>query len=94
MTVTYTGHTQKNGAVLIVFTIKTAPFFCVYPVLIFHLEIRDTSVLEVVADNNDTSSFYAIVDIYESIYMFIKWNVLESLEKMRKAVFSLPLHNM
>jgi hypothetical protein len=28
----YTGHTQKNGAVLIVFTIKTAPFFCVCPV--------------------------------------------------------------
>jgi hypothetical protein len=29
-----TGHTQKNGAVLIVFTIKTAPFFCVCPVYI------------------------------------------------------------
>jgi hypothetical protein len=28
----YTGHTQKNGAVLIVFTITTAPFFCVCPV--------------------------------------------------------------
>jgi hypothetical protein len=28
----HTGHTQKNGAVLIVFTIKTAPFFCVCPV--------------------------------------------------------------
>jgi hypothetical protein len=28
----YTGHTQKNGEVLIVFTIKTAPFFCVCPV--------------------------------------------------------------
>ena len=27
-----TGHTQKNDAVVIVFTIKTAPFFCVYPV--------------------------------------------------------------
>jgi hypothetical protein len=27
-----TGHTQKNGAVLIVKTIKTAPFFCVCPV--------------------------------------------------------------
>jgi hypothetical protein len=25
----YTGHTQKNGAVLIVNTVKTAPFFCV-----------------------------------------------------------------
>jgi hypothetical protein len=28
----YTGHTQKNGAVLIVNIIKTAPFFCVFPV--------------------------------------------------------------
>jgi hypothetical protein len=28
----YTGHTQKNGAVVIVNTIKTAPFFCVCPV--------------------------------------------------------------
>jgi hypothetical protein len=27
-----TGHTQKNGAVLIVFTIKTAPLFYVCPV--------------------------------------------------------------
>jgi hypothetical protein len=27
-----TGHTHTNGAVLIVFTIKTAPFFCVWPV--------------------------------------------------------------
>jgi hypothetical protein len=26
------GHTQNNGAVLIVFTIKTAPLFCVCPV--------------------------------------------------------------
>ena len=30
----YTGHTQTNGAVLIVNTIKTAPFFCVCPVYI------------------------------------------------------------
>jgi hypothetical protein len=28
----HTGHTQKNGAVLIVNTIKTAPLFCVRPV--------------------------------------------------------------
>jgi hypothetical protein len=28
----YTGYTQKNGAVLIVKTIETAPFFCVYSV--------------------------------------------------------------
>jgi hypothetical protein len=31
----YTWHTQKNGAVLIVFTIKSAPFFCVCPVYIY-----------------------------------------------------------
>jgi hypothetical protein len=29
---TYTGHTQKNGAVLILKTIKNAPLFCVLPV--------------------------------------------------------------
>jgi hypothetical protein len=28
----YTGYTQKNGAVSIVFTIEPAPFFCVYSV--------------------------------------------------------------
>jgi hypothetical protein len=28
----YTGHTQKNGAVLKEFTFDTAPFFCVCPV--------------------------------------------------------------
>jgi hypothetical protein len=31
----YTGYTQKNGAVSIVFTIETAPFLCVYPVCIY-----------------------------------------------------------
>jgi hypothetical protein len=31
-TLYYTEHTQNNGAVLIVFNIKTAPFFCVCPV--------------------------------------------------------------
>jgi hypothetical protein len=30
----YTGHTQMNGAVLIVNTITTAPFFCVFPVYV------------------------------------------------------------
>jgi hypothetical protein len=29
-----TGHTQKNGAVSILFTFETAPFFCVCPVYI------------------------------------------------------------
>jgi hypothetical protein len=29
----YTGHTQKNGAVSKEFTFDTAPFFCVFPVL-------------------------------------------------------------
>ena len=37
LTCTYTGHTQKNGAVLIVFTIETAPFFCVCPVYRYRL---------------------------------------------------------
>ena len=32
---TYTGHTQKNGAVLKVKTNKTAPFFYVCPVYIY-----------------------------------------------------------
>jgi hypothetical protein len=32
MTLNNTGHTQTNGAVLIVKTIKIAPFFCVCPV--------------------------------------------------------------
>jgi hypothetical protein len=30
----YTEYTQKNGAVSVVFTIETAPFFCVYTVLV------------------------------------------------------------
>jgi hypothetical protein len=37
----YTGHTQTNGAVLTVFTIKTAPFFCVCPVCI-HYSQKDS----------------------------------------------------
>jgi hypothetical protein len=37
----YTGHTQKNGAVLIVFSIKTAPFFCVCPVYIYTLMLDE-----------------------------------------------------
>jgi hypothetical protein len=38
----YTGYTQKNGAVSIVFTFETAPLFCVCPVYIY----RDNSKLE------------------------------------------------
>jgi hypothetical protein len=43
----YTGHTQKSGAVLIVNTIKTAPFFCVCPVykLQFYLKMYIFSFL-------------------------------------------------
>ena len=37
----YTGHTQKNGAVLIVFTIKTAPFFCVCPVYLYRAYTKE-----------------------------------------------------
>jgi hypothetical protein len=32
LTFEYTEYTQKNGAVSIVNTIETAPYFCVYPV--------------------------------------------------------------
>jgi hypothetical protein len=41
-----TGHTQKNGAVLIVNTIKTAPFFCVCPVLVIYKLIK-TQMFEI-----------------------------------------------
>jgi hypothetical protein len=34
-----TGHTQENGAVLMVNTIKTAPFFCVCPVCDCEMQI-------------------------------------------------------
>jgi hypothetical protein len=40
----YTGHTQKNGAVLIVNTIKTEPFFCVCPGLLSVLFYRPISL--------------------------------------------------
>jgi hypothetical protein len=40
----YTGHTQKNGAVSIVFTIETAPLFCVYPVYINIYSLREIFV--------------------------------------------------
>jgi hypothetical protein len=39
----YTGHTQKNGAVVIVNTIKTAPFFCVCPIYIYIYRITITT---------------------------------------------------
>jgi hypothetical protein len=35
-----TGHTQNNGAALIVNTIKTAPLFCVFPVFGTNLESK------------------------------------------------------
>jgi hypothetical protein len=40
-----TGHTQKNVADFTVFTIKTAPFFCVCPVLIRDLWFSQQSIL-------------------------------------------------
>ena len=40
ITLQYRGHTQKNGAVLIVNTIKSAPFFCVCPVYVHVLFIK------------------------------------------------------
>jgi hypothetical protein len=42
----YTGHTQKNGAFLIVFTIKTAPFFCVCPVFFWPVKPTESSTIE------------------------------------------------
>jgi hypothetical protein len=39
----YIGHTQKNGAVLILNTIKTAPLFCVHPVYIYTVTEELTS---------------------------------------------------
>jgi hypothetical protein len=44
MLVCYTGHTQKNGAVSIVFTIETAPLFGVCPVYVRIMEI--TSIFD------------------------------------------------
>ena len=38
-----TEYTQKNGADSIVKTIETAPFFCVYPVLILHGHLNMTT---------------------------------------------------
>jgi hypothetical protein len=42
----YTGHTQKNGAVLIVNTIKTAPFVCVCPYYLEQLWVFDFKTIE------------------------------------------------
>jgi hypothetical protein len=59
----YTGYTQKNGAVSIVKTIETAPFFCVYPVLylyqcyMFRLSFIIIIIYEV-ADYNQLRSKY------------------------------------
>jgi hypothetical protein len=36
----YTGHTQKNGAVSIVFNTETAPFFCVYSVYLMQTNVH------------------------------------------------------
>jgi hypothetical protein len=38
----HAGYAQKNGAVLIVNTIKTAPFVCVYPVFceMLHMDVK------------------------------------------------------
>jgi hypothetical protein len=57
-----TGYTQKNGAVLIVFTIKTAPFFCVFPVyncligLDVGRKLNDVSIIVVVKTQRDICS--------------------------------------
>ena len=41
-----TGHTQKNGAVLIVNTITSAPFFCVCPVCMYVCMYYDDAVMD------------------------------------------------
>lgn len=41
----YTGYTQGNGAVTIVKTIETAPFFCVYAVYISQTLVKVTYCL-------------------------------------------------
>jgi hypothetical protein len=56
----YTGHTQKNGAVLIVFTIKTAPSFCVCPVLLIYITTLCISVY-----------IYEYIYIYTYIYVCV-----------------------
>jgi hypothetical protein len=44
--VMYTGHTQENGAVLIVNTIKTTPFFCVCSVLLYEFSLSSFVTLQ------------------------------------------------
>jgi hypothetical protein len=53
----YTGYTQKNSEVSIVFTFETALFFCVCPVYIYLLfQSQCTIALNV--------WFYSFVDVY------------------------------
>jgi hypothetical protein len=61
----YTGYTQKNGAVLIVNTIKTAPLFCVCPVHILHYCLHD---------HRTTSGKIINLYIYK-LYIYIQENL-------------------
>jgi hypothetical protein len=48
-------YTQKNGAVSIVKTIETAPFFCVYPVYQFiYLRFKRFRMIAIIMDHKDT----------------------------------------
>ena len=49
----YTEYTQKNGAVSIVFTIQTAPFFFVYLYNCNHV-LRDLTLLNLAAEITTT----------------------------------------
>jgi hypothetical protein len=53
-----TGYTQKNGAVSIVFTFETAPFFCVCPVL-FALHWTKVCGPQLVANWNNSECWNA-----------------------------------
>jgi hypothetical protein len=93
----YTGHTQNNGAVLIVNTIKTAPFFCVCPV---HLRCaqRVTQCCSAVYTALNQSRSHAVpvtmfIDIRNTICTF-RWHLLAITHLSSKAfgVKSLDFH--
>jgi hypothetical protein len=72
-TSSYTGHTQYNGAVLILFTIKTAPFFCVCTELLGGLRwscdlragVHDTIILKWIV--NGVGGYGLVKDQWQAI---------------------------
>jgi hypothetical protein len=66
-----TGHTQNNVEVSIVFTIETAPFFCVYPVYSCYISLYPcTNVPTTATGWQHNSSQYHIIS-YHIIYHII-----------------------